>query len=1407
MLFVKVCKRALVRTTQMHPQVRLRERTCVVPVRLKMFIWKRTIVELAKNHMQKMSSKKLARGDFEKWTEIPNNDESDFVPVGLQLLSPGGEVEADIRCRIRPAVASLFERCQEVAAQTALEVPFLPSVLGINHNDGAGGTKIPSETNALSVDATEPDGFICDTPDVFAFERELTESAVAKSLPPSARELASVEVLDFALRRVEDSDEDDEIAEEILYLQEDLREVMTTNKAQLETLARSIYRCYFHPFPRPSPSSSSVARRLRFEKGERDNGASVSPGSSSCLKGLTPSPALIQQAEGSICDSGMESSEADEESPLDNAKKPRRRRLQLHKKAAACDSEVAQDISEKASPLKALASEISRSPPQDSQAKLQPAKDSPAAPVPIAPSPGDDWVPSFVDLTNVVSRAHRLRDEQNCLIKANEVRLQNLMRRKHRELFMTSQLQMHRNRPGAGEGEAEDVVCNVCQNGEIEDGNVIVFCDKCGVAVHQACYGVPSIPPGPWMCRYCESNSKQHISTLECAVCPVKGGAFKRSRDGRWVHVVCALWIPELRIVDHLAMEPIEGLGDIPKARYKLTCVICKKRNGACVVCTLPCCKAAFHPLCARYAGYYLTLRDHALDQRVDQPALVSPGKGEGNTEVNRTTADQDDDLASQGGGDGDSCSDSGSDSGSSASENDKSDDGSTHWPETRSPPSKDSHPLKNVAESDQGEDPSKVEVIDVDASPSANHATDEKVLTPSSNIPQLCSSDKTPKKGTPRTPKGKKWELPPPPQTGITFDIFCRQHVEQAYETDAGLEALYDGSINTSFAPFANRGNEPCNVCGFMDAKKAKDPYIVAHTSGGDDEDETVSDSLLECAACGCAVHRGCYGVNELADDQWLCDPCAAAGGQMHNRRCKLCPVLGGALKRTQDRKGWAHVLCGVFIPETKIVKPRTMGTIGNIDEIPPQRWSLVCRICKEKYGACVQCSKASCAYAYHPLCARKLGNLLRIEPRNKEIPTTPSGTLLDDLAERFQSTTDAYRKAAAGEAIPVSFCKRHSQEARRLEREEAAIQAQRPQIVKKPMSQEERIDLESTYISLRSLRMEVESARLLVDMVKRREKFKRRLVQLIRPSLDAEFPKEFDEYDRKVRIARREVLSPRKSAPSPTTRHPSSLPARVTRSADLVTPPTPSPSKVSHAKSLAVVSSAKSTTPRAASRKPSLHSNLKTPSSPPSHSSTSTYRRVDEAASTPAPAPAPQTRQKPKRPDPPAKRLRVEKPVSGPLDAYMKPMTRSSASQESDVETKRIIPSRNVTADNSEGAASGKKRKRLSTSSRPRKNSVESSGESESPSEKNEDIESVSGSASGDESFVLAPSQSQDTSGDDFLPEVKKRNPSNGHASKLPGAKKSRLSRSAKVSTPIHQERTLRSSPRKPQSRKVVR
>lgn len=171
---------------------------------------------------------------------------------------------------------------------------------------------------------------------------------------------------------------------------------------------------------------------------------------------------------------------------------------------------------------------------------------------------------------------------------------------------------------------SEDIECAICDDGECENSNAIVFCDGCNLAVHQGkkgkarmsssylhpnlrldqdCYGIPYIPEGQWLCRKCTVSPDRAVT---CVLCPHEGGAFKQTTQGKWAHLLCAMWIPETGVSNPVYMEPIDSIERVPKARWKLLCYICNRKTGACIQCDKQNCFQAFHVTCARRGGLLL---------------------------------------------------------------------------------------------------------------------------------------------------------------------------------------------------------------------------------------------------------------------------------------------------------------------------------------------------------------------------------------------------------------------------------------------------------------------------------------------------------------------------------------------------------------------------------------------------------------------------------------------------------------------------------------------------------------------------------------------------------------------------------------------------------------------------------
>ncbi|CAD7685766.1 unnamed protein product [Nyctereutes procyonoides] len=84
------------------------------------------------------------------------------------------------------------------------------------------------------------------------------------------------------------------------------------------------------------------------------------------------------------------------------------------------------------------------------------------------------------------------------------------------------------------------------------------------------------------------------------------GGALQKTTDRRWIHVICAIAVPEVRFLNVMERHPVD-ISAIPEQRWKLKCVYCRKRmkkvSGACIQCSCEHCSTSFHVTCAHAAG------------------------------------------------------------------------------------------------------------------------------------------------------------------------------------------------------------------------------------------------------------------------------------------------------------------------------------------------------------------------------------------------------------------------------------------------------------------------------------------------------------------------------------------------------------------------------------------------------------------------------------------------------------------------------------------------------------------------------------------------------------------------------------------------------------------------------------
>lgn len=155
---------------------------------------------------------------------------------------------------------------------------------------------------------------------------------------------------------------------------------------------------------------------------------------------------------------------------------------------------------------------------------------------------------------------------------------------------------------------ASKLECMICDDAIIKE-NPIYVCVKCDIKVHKFCYGIQE-PLDNWKCSPCSHNVEKK-DRIKCQLCPNKGGVMKRTKSGKWVHVICSLFMPGVTFSNPDKMEPVD-ISMVPAMNKNKTCSFCNTSNGACTTCTTKGCKVKFHISCAQKEK---TLKEELVDE------------------------------------------------------------------------------------------------------------------------------------------------------------------------------------------------------------------------------------------------------------------------------------------------------------------------------------------------------------------------------------------------------------------------------------------------------------------------------------------------------------------------------------------------------------------------------------------------------------------------------------------------------------------------------------------------------------------------------------------------------------------------------------------------------------------------
>jgi len=176
---------------------------------------------------------------------------------------------------------------------------------------------------------------------------------------------------------------------------------------------------------------------------------------------------------------------------------------------------------------------------------------------------------------------------------------------------------------------------------------------------------------------------------------------------------------------------------------------------------------------------------------------------------------------------------------------------------------------------------------------------------------------------------------------------------------------------------------------------------------------------NYFACCQCGLHIHKSCFmGQRPVEEAAWCCDVCSEANNRGASQesqlihvssssssssglnqyqsnpivlsqvqtkpndaldtitdiRCCLCPRRGGYFRRTTDHK-WAHPYCATMVPGN--IKFTREGMI-DIRFVPKESRKEKCFVCNRKNGLCRPCSVVGCPIQFHPICGARSGKAL---------------------------------------------------------------------------------------------------------------------------------------------------------------------------------------------------------------------------------------------------------------------------------------------------------------------------------------------------------------------------------------------------------------------------------------------
>jgi hypothetical protein len=157
-----------------------------------------------------------------------------------------------------------------------------------------------------------------------------------------------------------------------------------------------------------------------------------------------------------------------------------------------------------------------------------------------------------------------------------------------------------------------------------EDDDPALKCSTCSLVAHALCYGLSTAPPRGrrWSCQQCVQKRKDpsQQKQQQCLACPSTLPGMKQTSDGkRWIHILCALHIPEAFFVEPETRDRVDVSAVAPR-RFTMRCDVCKTKGGGggvCIQCSYGKCTRAFHVMCGMLDAA------HKVEMREDEEGEV----------------------------------------------------------------------------------------------------------------------------------------------------------------------------------------------------------------------------------------------------------------------------------------------------------------------------------------------------------------------------------------------------------------------------------------------------------------------------------------------------------------------------------------------------------------------------------------------------------------------------------------------------------------------------------------------------------------------------------------------------------------------------------------------------------------